>query len=209
MVSFLLLTLRFFISLFLVDIDVKAFFFALASWDMLIFLWTILLALLLLNPIHLSCPVYIFIWFYAYFDFFFLILLWSVGHSVACCVGFFSSVQSFSCVRFFMTPCTAARQASLSSTNPHSLLKLMSIDSVMPNNHLILCHPLLILPSIFLSIRVFSMGQLFSSGGKSIGVSDSPSVLPINIQDWYPLGLTGWISLQSKGLSRVFSNTTV
>jgi len=95
------------------------------------------------------------------------------------------------------------------STNPQSLLKLLSIDSMRPNNHLILCRPLLPLPSIFPSIRVFSMGQLFSSGGKSIGVSDSPSVLPKNIQDWYPLGFTGWIFLQSKGLSRVFSNTTV
>ena len=83
----------------------------------------------------------------------------------------------------------------------------MSIELVMPSNHLILCHPLLLLPSIFLSIRVFSNESVLSSGGQSIGAS--VSVLPMNIQDWFPLGLTGLISLQSKGLSRVFSNITV
>ena len=77
-------------------------------------------------------------------------------------------------------------------------------DAIQPN--LILCRPLLLLPSIFPSIRVFSMSQFFSSGGQSIGVSASASVLPINTQDWSPLGWTGWLSLQSKGLSRVFSN---
>ena len=86
--------------------------------------------------------------------------------------------------------------------------KPMSIESVMPSNHLILCHPFL-LPSIFPRIRVFQMSQLFASGGQSIGVSASTSVPPRNTQDWSPLGWTGWISLQSKGLSRVFSNTTV
>ena len=79
----------------------------------------------------------------------------------------------------------------------------------MPSNHLILCCPLLLLPSVFPSIRVFPMSQLFASGGQSIGVSASASVLPVNTQDWSPLGWTGWISLQSKGLSSVFSNTTV
>ena len=83
----------------------------------------------------------------------------------------------------------------------------MSIESVMPFNHLILCHPLHFLPSIFPSIRVFSMSQLFASDGQIIGAS--ASVLPMNIQGWLPLGLTGWISLQSKGLSRVLFNTTV
>ena len=68
-------------------------------------------------------------------------------------------------------------------------------------------HPLLLPPSIFPSIRVFSNESV--SGGQSIGVSASASVLPMNIQDWFPLGWTGWISLLSKGLSRVFSNTTV
>ena len=85
----------------------------------------------------------------------------------------------------------------------------MSIKSVMPSNHLILCHTLLLLPSIFPSIRVFSNESVFTLGGQSIGVSASASVLPMNIQDWFPLGLTDLISLQSKGLSRVFSNTTV
>ena len=83
-----------------------------------------------------------------------------------------------------------------------------SIESVMPSSHLILCRPLLLLPSIFPSIRVLQMSQFFASGSQSIGVSASTSVLPMNTQDWSPLGWTGWISLQSKGLSRVFSNTT-
>ena len=74
---------------------------------------------------------------------------------------------------------------------------------------LILCHPLLLPPSIFPSIRVFSNELILCIRWPSIGVSASPSVLPVNIQDWFPLGLTGWISLQSKGLSRIFSNTIV
>ena len=72
-----------------------------------------------------------------------------------------------------MTPWTAARQASLSITNSWNLPELMSIDSVMPSNHLILCHPFLLLPSILPSIRSFQMSQLFASGGQSIGVSAS------------------------------------
>ena len=96
-----------------------------------------------------------------------------------------------------------------SITNSRSLLKFMSIESVMPSNHLILCCALLLPPSIFPSIRVFSNESFFTSGGQSIGAWASASVLPVNIQDWFPLGLTGLISLQSKGLSRVFSNTTV
>ena len=119
----------------------------------------------------------------------------------------FQFSQPLSRVRLFTTPWAAARQASLSITNSWSLLKLMSIESVMPFNHLILCRHLL-LPSIFPSIMVFSMSQ-FTSGGRSIGASASASVLPMNIQDWFPLGWTGWISLLSKGLSRGFSNTTV
>ena len=120
------------------------------------------------------------------------------------------SVQfSRSVVPNSLTPWIAARQASLSITNSRSSLKLTSSESVMPSSHLILCRPLLLLPSIPPSIRVFQMSQLFTSGGQSIGVSASASVLPMNTQDWFPLGWTGWISLQSKGLSRVFSNTTV
>ena len=87
----------------------------------------------------------------------------------------------------------------------------MSIKTVMPSNYLILCHPFLLLPSIFISIRVFYNESLFASGGQSIGawVSASLPILPMNIQDWFPLGLTGLISLKSMGLSRVFSNTIV
>ena len=121
----------------------------------------------------------------------------------------FSLVQSLSRVWLFVTPWTAVRQASLSITNSQSLHKLMSIESVMSSNHLILCHPHLLLPSIFPSIRSFLMSQFFVSGGQSIGVSASRPVLPMNIQAWFHLGWTGWISLQFKGLSRVFSNTTV
>ena len=125
----------------------------------------------------------------------------------------FSSVAQ-SCLtlwQLFATPWTAARQASLSITNSQSLHKLMSIESVMPSNHLILCRSLLLLPSIIpmnLSQGSFPMSQLFASGGQSIGVSASTSVLSMNTQDCSPLGWTGWISLQSKGLSRVF-NTAV
>ena len=100
-------------------------------------------------------------------------------------------------------------QAALSFAVSQSLLKLMSVELMMPFNHLILCHPLLLPLSIFPSIRVFSKSRLFTSGDQSIGASASTSTLPVNIQDWSPLGWTLWISLQSKGLSRVFSNTTV
>ena len=122
--------------------------------------------------------------------------------------AFLTSVQSLSSVCLFETPWTAARQAFLSITNSWSLLKIMSIESVMPSNHLILCRPLL-LPSIFPRSGSFQMSQFFTSGGQSIGASTSASVLPKNIQGWFPLGLTGLISLQSNGLSRVFSNNTV
>ena len=118
------------------------------------------------------------------------------------------SVQSLSHVQLFATPWTTARQACLSITNSQSLLKLMSIELVMPSNHLILCRPLLLPPSIFPSIVVFS-NKFFASGGQKYWSFSLASVLPVNIQDWFPLGLTGWISLQSKGLSRVFSNATV
>ena len=92
------------------------------------------------------------------------------------------SVQSLSHVRLSVTPWTAARQAALSITNSRGLLKLMSIESVMPSNHFILCHPLL-LPSIYPTSGSFPMSQFFASGGQSIGVSASASVLPMNIQD--------------------------
>ena len=120
----------------------------------------------------------------------------------------FSSVQSLSHVRLFVTPWIATRQASLSITNSQSSPKLMCIESVMPSSHLILCRPLSSCPQSLLS-RFFPISQLFTWGGQSFGVSASASVLPMNTQDWSPLGWTGWISLQSKGLSRVYSNTTV
>ena len=118
-------------------------------------------------------------------------------------------VQSLSCVWLFATPWTAACQASLSFNISQSLLNLMSIESVMPSNHLILCCPLLITPSIFTSTGSFLANWLFKSGCQSIGASASASVLPTNIQGWFPLGLTLLISFKSKGLSRVFSSTTI
>ena len=120
----------------------------------------------------------------------------------------FSSVQSLSCVQLFGTPWIVAHQASLFITNSRSLPKPMSIELVMPSSHLILCRSIL-LPPILPSIRVLSMSQVFTWGGQSIRVSASASILPMNTQYWSPLGWTGWISLQSKGLSRVFSSTTV
>ena len=131
----------------------------------------------------------------------------------------FVVVQSLSHVHLFTTPWTAVCQASLSFTIPCSLLKLMSIESVMPSSHLILCrplsfsvilcHPLLLLLQSFPASGSFPMSQLFESGDQSIGASASVPVLPMNIQDWFPLGLTGLISLQSKGLSKIVSKTTV
>ena len=122
-------------------------------------------------------------------------------------LGFrFLSVQSLSHVQLFVTPWTAACQASLSITNSWSLC---------PSNWW--CHPTIsssVVPfssclQSFPASGPFPMSQFFASGGWSIGASASASVLPMNIQDWFPLELTGWISLQFKGLSRVFSNTTV
>ena len=112
-------------------------------------------------------------------------MIWE--NSVETCL--FSSVQLLSHVWLFVTPWTAACQASLSITNSWSLPKLMSVESVMPSNHLILCPPLLLLPSIFpfQASGSFPMSQLFVSGGQSIGVSASSSVLPMNTQDWYCL----------------------
>ena len=109
----------------------------------------------------------------------------------------FSSVQSLSRVRLFATPWNAACQAFLSITNSRSSLKLMSIESVMPSSHLILCRPLLLLPPISPSISLF---QWVSSSHEVANVSALASVLPMNTQDWSPSEWTGWISLQSKGL---------
>ena len=121
-------------------------------------------------------------------------------------------VQSLSRVQLFVILWTVVCQASLSFTISQSLFKLMSIESVMPSQP---SHPLLPLVPLSFCLQYFPpsgsfpMSQLFTAGGQSIGISASASVLPVNIQDWFPLGWTGWISLQSKGLSRVLSNTTV
>ena len=121
-------------------------------------------------------------------------------------------VQFLSSVWLFVTPWTAARQASLSFTISESSVRFVSIESVMLSNYLILCHPLLSLFFFFFFATLFSfclksfptsgsfpVSQLFVSGGQSIQAS--ASVLPMNIQDWFLLGWTGWISLQSKGLA--------
>ena len=105
----------------------------------------------------------------------------------------FSSVQSLNRVRLFVTPWTTACQTSLSITNSRSLLKLMSIELVMPSSHLILFCTLL-LPSIFPASGSFQMSWFFTSGGQSIGVSASTSVLPMNIQGWFPLRVD-WLEL--------------
>ena len=121
-----------------------------------------------------------------------------------------SSVQfsSLSRVRLFATPWTAACQPSLSITNSQSPPKPMSIELVMPTISSSVV-PFSTFPQSFSESWSFQMSQHFAWGGQSIRVSTSTSVLPRNTQDWSPLEWTGWISLQSKGLSRVFSNTTV
>ena len=103
-------------------------------------------------------------------------------------------------LQYARPPCSSPSPGAYSNSCPLSQWCHLTISSsVLP----------LLLPSIFSSIRVFPMIQLFASGGQSIGASASALVLPMNIQDWFPLGLTGWVSLLSKGLSRVFSKTTV
>ena len=116
-------------------------------------------------------------------------------------------VQSLSRVQLFKIPWTAALQASLSFAISQSLLKLMSFDLVMLSNHCILYHTLLLLYSNFPSIRVFSNELTLPIRWPNYwSFSNSPSM---NIQGWFPLGLNGLISMLSKGLSRVFSNTTI
>ena len=121
-----------------------------------------------------------------------------------------SSVRLLSCVQLFATPWTAAHQASLSITNSWSPFKLMSIESVMPSNHLIFCRPFLLLPSIFPSIRAFTNESTLRIRGPKYW---SFSFISPSNEDpglvYIPLGWTDWISLQSKGLSRIFSSTTV
>ena len=137
-------------------------------------------------------------------NFVLVFLIWGLTFWVG-----FNLIQSLSHVRLSSTPWTTTHQASLSITNSQSLIKLMSIESVMPSNHLILCCHLLLLPSIFPSIRVFSNESVLCIRWPkywSFSFSNSPSneysgLISIRM-DWL-------ISLQSKGLSRVFSNTTV
>ena len=118
-----------------------------------------------------------------------------------CCCCCFSVAKSF---ELSATSCTAAHQASLSFIISLSLLKLMSIESVMPSNHLIFFPSC---PQSFTALLSFSVNQLFTSGGQSIEVS--VSVLAVNIQGLFPVGLTGLIRLLPKELSRIFSSTTV
>ena len=113
----------------------------------------------------------------------------------------FSSVHSLGRVWLFVTTWTAGRQASLSITNSWSLLKLMSIESVTPSNYLILCRPLCL--QSFPASGSFPMSQFFPSGGQSIGVSASASVLPMNIQDWFPLGRTFSFCILGRSRGRV------
>ena len=140
----------------------------------------------------------------------FTFLIWYFIFWILLFTAFFSSVQSLSCVQLLVTPWIAARQASLSITNSQSSLKLTSIKSVMPSRHLIFCHPLFpSAPKSLPASESFPMSQLFTWGGQSTGVSPLASFLPKNTQEWSLLGWTAWISLQSKGLSRDFSNTTL
>ena len=124
-----------------------------------------------------------------------------------CTIYQFSSATQ-SCLTL-CDPMTAAHQGSLRITNSRSLLKLISIESVMSSNHLILCHLLLLWPSIFPSIRVFSNESALHIRWPKYWSLSFSIVFPMNIQGWFPLALTGLIFLQSKGLSRVFFNTTV
>ena len=118
-------------------------------------------------------------------------------------------VQPFSHVQLFAILWITARQASLFINNSRSSLRLTSIESVMPSNHLILGHPLFLLPQSLPASESFPMNQLFAWGGLSTGVSALASFLPKESQGWSPSEWTSWISLQSKGLSRVLPNTTV
>ena len=108
----------------------------------------------------------------------------------------FSSVQSLSCVRLFVTPWTAAHQAPLSITDSQGLLKLMSIESVMSSNHLVLCRPLLLLPSIFPSIKSFPVSQFFASGGHLAPATGQVSLAFLNPSGW--LAQT-WCSVSEDG----------
>ena len=133
----------------------------------------------------------------------FLLCLHIVKRVLLCFLLQFSSVQ------FSRSVVIAAHQASLSITNSQSSFRLMSIESVMPSSHLILCCTPFLLPPIPPSIRLFSNESTLRIRWPKYWSFSLSSVLPMSTQEWSPLGWTGWISLESKGLSRVFSNTTV
>ena len=137
-----------------------------------------------------------------------LFCLFSISIIILRSIRLFSSVQ-IGCSVMSNSLRPHGLHAGPAITNSWSLLKLMPIKSVMPSNHLILCYPLLLLPSIFPSFRDFSQESVLRINVQSTGASTSALVLPMNIQDWFPLGWIGLIFLQSKGVSRVFSNTTV
>ena len=121
----------------------------------------------------------------------------------------FSSVQSLSHVQLFATPWTAARQASYPSPTPGVYSNSCPLSRWYHSTISSSVIPFSSCPQSLPALGSFQMSQFFTSGGQSIEVSASTSDFPVNIQDWYPLGWTGWISLQSKGLSWIFSNSTV
>ena len=119
------------------------------------------------------------------------------------------SVQSLSCVQLFATQWTSPLRAPLTATISQSLLKLRSIESVMLSNHVILCCPLLLLPSIFPASGFFQWVSSLHQVAKLLELQLQHQSFQWKIQGWFPLGWTGWVSLQSKGLSRIFSSTRV
>ena len=127
----------------------------------------------------------------SFFRLFAIIVCCKMLNNISLC---YTVVQSLSCVWLFAASWTAAHQASLSFTISRSLQELTFIESVMPSSHLILCHPLLFCLQSFTASESFPMSWVFTSGGQSIGVSASATLLPVHFQDWFPLGLTGFLS---------------
>ena len=142
------------------------------------------------------------------------ILAWWCDFMICWCRGlrFMGCLQFSSVAQSCLTVCDPVDCSMPGFPVHHQLPELAETHVhhlVMPSNHLIPCHPILFLPHSFPASGSFLVCQFFASGGQSIGALASTSVLPMNTQDWSPLGWTGWISLQSKGLARVFSNTAV
>ena len=140
-----------------------------------------------------------------------------MAHLQVLCLPFVHGAKSFqisfsSVAQSCQTLCNPMNSSTPGLPVHHQLpefTQTQCIELLMPPSHLIFCHPLLLLPPIPPSIRVFYNESTLHMRCQSIGVSASASVLPVNTQDWSPLGWTGWISLQSKGLTRVFFNTTI